>query len=350
MKKQDILGMYPEELSKSVEALGEKPFRARQIFAWLHRKKTVSFEEMTDLKADFREKLKKSFEIPVLTPERVLKSVVDGSEKYLFRLPDGNAIETMLMKYRYGNSVCVSTQVGCRMGCAFCASTIGGLVRSLTASEILSEVFTAEKLSGEPVTHVVLMGGGEPFDNYAEVVRFLRLLNHPDGRNLSLRNVTLSTSGLPDRIRQFSHEGLPVTLALSLHASDDETRKKLMPVARKYPLSEVLSACDDYFKVTGRRVSYEYAVVKNMNDRPENANALAALLHGENAHVNLIPVNPVAEKPFEEPDRERVEAFQNILEKKGISATIRREIGRDIDGACGQLRYKTKKAEEETGI
>lgn len=345
--RQDILRLYPEELKDALTSLGEKPYRARQVFAWLHARRAESFAEMTDLSKSLRQKLAEAFELPTLFPERVLKSQLDGSEKYLFRLSDGNAIETMLMKYRYGNSVCVSTQVGCRMGCAFCASTIGGLVRSLSASEILSEVFMAEKLSGEPVSHIVLMGGGEPFDNYDEVVRFLKLVNHPEGRNLSLRNVTLSTSGLPDRIRAFAEEGLPVTLALSLHASDDETRKKLMPVARKYSLREVLAACDDYYLKTGRRVTYEYAVVGTVNDSAAHAEKLASLLAGKNAHVNLIPVNPVAEKPFERPDRTRMAAFENILEKRGISATIRREIGLDINGACGQLRYETKRAEEE---
>ena len=347
-EKTDLMRLFPEELAQYAEEAGERRFRGRQLFSWIHEKRAASFSEMTDLSAAFRSALGEKAFLPALTEERVLISEIDGSMKFLFRLPDGNLIETMMMKYRYGNSVCVSTQVGCRMGCAFCASTIGGLVRSLDASEILGEVYAVERITGEKVNHVVLMGSGEPFDNYGEVVRFLKLISIPGGKNLSLRNVTLSTSGIPDAIRRFAGENMPVTLALSLHASNDETRKRLMPIARKYPLSDVLSACDFYFEKTGRRVTYEYSVVGNVNDRESDANELARLLAGRNAHVNLIPVNPVAEKTFERPDRNKMTAFQNILEKNAIHATIRREIGLDIDGACGQLRYKA--ANDRTGV
>ena len=337
---KDIRELYLEELKQEIAALGEKAFRAEQIFSWLHEKGAASFDEMTNLSLALREKLAGQFEIGSVRVRTVQESALDGTKKYLLELSDGNLIESVLMRYHYGCSVCVSTQVGCRMGCAFCASTVEGMVRNLSASEILGEIYEIERDLGEKVTHCVLMGSGEPMDNYDEVVRFLRLLGAPKGHHLSMRNVTVSTCGLPDEIRRFSQENLPVTLALSLHAADDETRKKLMPVAKRYPLSEVLRACDAYFESTGRRVSYEYAVVGGVNDNEAEALKLAALLRGKNAHVNLIPVNPVTERHFTRPDRTEIEAFQKILVKHGINATIRRELGSDIDGACGQLRRK----------
>ena len=337
---KDIRELYLEELKQEIAALGEKAFRAEQIFSWLHEKGAASFDEMTNLSLALREKLSGQFEIGSVRVRTVQESALDGTKKYLLELSDGNLIESVLMRYHYGCSVCVSTQVGCRMGCAFCASTVEGMVRNLSASEILGEIYEIERDLGERITHCVLMGSGEPMDNYDEVVRFLRLLGAPKGHHLSMRNVTVSTCGLPDGIRRFSQENLPVTLALSLHAADDETRKKLMPVAKRYPLSEVLRACDAYFESTGRRVSYEYAVVGGVNDNEAEALKLAALLKGKNAHVNLIPVNPVTERHFTRPDRTEIEAFQKILVKHGINATIRRELGSDIDGACGQLRRK----------
>ena len=253
---KDIRELYLEELKQEIAALGEKAFRAEQIFSWLHEKGAASFDEMTNLSLALREKLAGQFEIGSVRVRTVQESALDGTKKYLLELSDGNLIESVLMRYHYGCSVCVSTQVGCRMGCAFCASTVEGMVRNLSASEILGEIYEIERDLGEKVTHCVLMGSGEPMDNYDEVVRFLRLLGAPKGHHLSMRNVTVSTCGLPDEIRRFSQENLPVTLALSLHAADDETRKKLMPVAKRYPLSEVLRACDAYFESTGRRVSY----------------------------------------------------------------------------------------------
>ena len=335
---QEIRALTLDELKEALTAIGEKPFRAKQVFSWLQKKNVKSFEEMTDLSLQLREKLKERFSLESAQVEKVFRSKLDGSRKYLFRLHDRELIEGVFMPYHHGNSVCISTQVGCRMGCAFCASTIGGLKRNLSAAEMLEEVFLMEEESGERVSNIVLMGSGEPLDNYGNVVRFLRLITDPEGRNLSARSITLSTSGLPDGIRSLAKEGLPITLALSLHASDDESRKKLMPVARKYPLSEVLSACDDYFRETGRRVSYEYAVVRGENDTEEKARALAALLHGKQAHVNLIPVNPVKGKAFEKPEEAALLAFQKTLVKSGINATIRRSMGSDIEGACGQLR------------
>ena len=330
--------MTKEELRGFFTDLGEKPFRADQVFSWLHVKKCTSFDEMTNLSKALREKLGTCAEIPHLEVADLRVSRLDGTRKYLLSLSDGNVIESVLMRYKFGNSVCVSSQVGCRMGCRFCASTIGGIVRNLTASEILDEVYMIERDTGESVTHVVVMGSGEPFDNYEEVVRFIRLLNDPDGHNLSRRNVTVSTCGLPDRIRAFADEDVSSELALSLHAPDDETRKKLMPIAEKYPLSEVLDACDYYFEKTGRRITYEYACVKDVNSDVRSAEKLGRLLHGRNALVNLIPVNNVAERNYEKPESEALAAFQNALAKYGINATIRREMGADIQGACGQLR------------
>ena len=335
---KEIRALYPAELKEELVQLGEKPYRAAQVFRWLQQRNAKSFDEMTDLSLALREKLKAQFFLKSAEVEKVLKSAVDGSRKYLFRLHDGELVEGVFMPYHHGNSVCISTQVGCRMGCAFCASTIGGLARNLSAAEMLEEVFLMEEESGERISNIVLMGSGEPLDNYDNVVRFIRLVTDPEGRDLSARSITLSTSGLPEGILRLAEEGLPVTLALSLHASDDERRKKLMPVARRYPLSEVLSACDTYFKKTGRRVSYEYAVVRGENDGSAQAEALAALLHGKQAHVNLIPVNPVKGRNFEKPEAAALLAFQKILVKSGINATIRRSMGADIEGACGQLK------------
>ena len=336
---KEILSLFPEELKEWLAVSGVPSYRASQIFSWLHVKRVCSFEEMSDLPKKLRETLAESFVITSLKPVLVQQSKVDGTKKVLFECADGCRIESVFMKYHYGASICVSTQVGCRMGCRFCASTIGGLERNLSAAEILSEIYEMERLTGEDIRHLVLMGTGEPFDNYDEVVRFIRLVTAAEGKNMSARNVTLSTCGIPEKIRQFAREGLPVTLALSLHASSGEARKELMPIARKYELHEVLSACNDYFRLTGRRVTYEYAVISGENDTEKNVQELKTLLGGQNAHMNLIPVNPVREKMMKRPDRKEITAFQNALEIAGINATIRRSMGTDIDGACGQLRY-----------
>ena len=336
---EEILSLYPEELKERLASLGAPSYRASQIFAWLHGKRVRSFEEMTDLPKALREMLSGQFVITSVKAVTVQKSSEDGTVKVLFELSDGARIESVFMQYHYGASICVSTQVGCRMGCRFCASTIGGLERNLSAAEMLSELYEMERLTGADIRHMVLMGTGEPFDNYDEVIRFIRLAICPDGKNMSARNLTLSTSGIPEMIRRFADEGLPVTLALSLHASSQEARETLMPVARRFPLSEVLSACDAYFEKTGRRVTYEYAVISGENDTAKNVKELKELLSGRNAHMNLIPVNPVREKMMRRPSRDEILAFQNALEIAGIHATIRRSLGTDIDGACGQLRY-----------
>ncbi len=340
MTATDIRSLYPEELLELTAGYGEKPYRAKQLFARLHRLTAASYDEMTDLSKAFRERLKEDHPLITLKKARMQESALDGTRKYLFALPDGNMIESVLMRYEFGNSVCVSSQVGCRMGCRFCASTVDGLIRDLTASEMLEQIYAIRRDTGEPVSHVVIMGSGEPLDNFTNVVRFIALLTHPDGLNLSRRNITLSTCGIPDRIRELADLDLGVTLALSLHAPDDETRKKLLPIANRYALKEVLSACDYYFEKTGRRVTYEYALTAGVNDSDGHAEALSRLLSHRNAHVNLIPVNPVRERETRRPDGGRVRAFHKILEKNRINATIRREMGSDIDGACGQLRRR----------
>ena len=336
--KTDICRLKPEELAESIRALGEPAYRASQIFSWLHQKKAESFSEMTNLSKALREKLAEHFEITVMHPEKVLVSGIDGTRKYVFALRDGNVIESVFMRYHHGNSVCISSQAGCRMGCRFCASAIGGLERDLTASEMLWQVYRIEKESGEHVSNVVIMGSGEPFDNYDEVVRFLRLVTDKNGQDMSARNITVSTCGLVPGILRLADEGLPVTLALSLHAAVQEKREEIMPVAKTYHLPEVLSACRTYYEKTGRRLSFEYSVGKGVNDSPDDADRLAALIRGMNGHVNLIPINPVKESGFRQPEREAVEAFRDRLLSHGINVTIRREMGRDISSACGQLR------------
>ena len=336
--KKDIKSLYLPELEEEFRGLGEPRYRAGQVFDWLHQKQVTEFAQMTNLSKALREKLSAAYEIPVMTVEDRLVSAVDGTEKYLLALPDGNVIEAVLMTYDYGRSLCVSSQVGCRMGCAFCASTLHGLVRNLTAGEMLEEVYRIQSLCGGRIDHVVIMGCGEPLDNYENVVRFIRLLSDEKGHNISQRHITVSTCGLVPRMHDLAGEGLAVTLALSLHAPNDEIRRTLMPVAKRYALPEVLSACDAYFAATGRRVSYEYCLIDGVNDTDGHAEELARLLAGKNCHVNLIPMNPVEERAHLRETRGREQAFKNKLEKLGINATIRKKMGRDIAGACGQLR------------
>ena len=342
----DIRAMYPEELEELILSFGEKKFRAKQIFEWLHKKKAASFEEMTNLSSTLREKLKQETELVTLKPVQELISRIDGTRKYLFELSDGNVIESVWMEYKHGNSVCISSQAGCRMGCRFCASTLNGLERNLTASEMLEQIYRISAITGKRVDNVVIMGSGEPLDNYDNVLRFLHLITDSQAGGISRRNITLSTCGLVPRIRQLADENPGVTLALSLHAADDETRKTLMPIARKYALSEVLPACDYYFEKTGRRVSYEYSLVKGVNDTAEEAYKLSALLKGRNCHVNLIPVNPIKERDYRQSGHSEIQAFKDKLEKNRINVTIRREMGRDIDGACGQLRRRHMTSEK----
>ena len=336
--KKDIRSFTFEELSGTLEAMGEKRYRAGQIYSWLHEKQVSDFEQMTNLSRPLRQKLADNFSLTVLEAVQVLTSKLDGTRKYLFRLSDGNVIESVWMEYHHGASVCISSQVGCRMGCRFCASTLDGLVRNLEPSEMLEQIYRMQEHMGRRISSVVVMGSGEPFDNYDNFVKFVRILTDPRGLGLSARSVTVSTCGLPDRIRDLAGEGLPVTLALSLHAPDDEKRRQLMPVANKYSIKEVLAACDTYFEKTGRRVSFEYSLVGDVNDTEEEARALAALLGKRNCHVNLIPVNPIKERKYVRSGGAAAANFKNILEKSGINVTIRREMGRDINGACGQLR------------
>ena len=347
MEKRDIKSMELLELTEFVKELGEKPFRAKQLYQWMHEKLASSYEEMTNLPKGFRGKLKENTSYTSLETVRILQSGIDGTRKYLFGLGDGNIIESVLMKYKHGNSVCISSQVGCRMGCRFCASTLDGLTRNLTAGEMLDQIYRIQASTGERVSNVVVMGSGEPMDNYENLLRFIRLLSDENGLHISQRNITVSTCGLVPQIKRFADEGLSVTLALSLHAPNDEVRKTLMPIANKYSLSEVLPACREYYEKTGRRLTFEYSLVQGVNDNLEEAKKLTELLKDMHGHVNLIPVNPIKERDYRQSGREAIESFKAYLEKKGINVTVRREMGRDIGGACGQLRKSYLKKEEE---
>lgn len=340
MTKSDIKSWNQKELEEFLVSLGEKPFRARQIYSWLHQRLAVSFQEMTDISKALKEKLASCCKLTGLCQVRRQISAVDGTRKYLFELDDGNRVESVWMRYQHGNSVCISSQVGCRMGCRFCASTIDGLVRNLTPAEMLDQVYRITADTGERVSHVVVMGMGEPLDNYENLLKFVKLLTDERGLHISQRNVTVSTCGLVPKIRALAEEELAITLALSLHASSQEKRLALMPVANKYEIYQVVDACRYYFEKTGRRITFEYALVGGVNDGEEDARELAALISDLNCHVNLIPVNPVLERDFVQPDPARIQNFKNKLEKYGINVTIRREMGRDIDGACGQLRRR----------
>lgn len=340
MEKLDIKSLYEDELKERMVSLGEKPFKGKQVFEWLHKKTVGSYGEMTNLSLNLRNKLEEQEPLVCLEPVEVQTSKIDGTQKYLFRLRDGNVIESVWMKYKHGNSVCISSQVGCRMGCRFCASTIGGLTRNLLPSEMLDQVYRIQEMTGERVSNVVVMGTGEPMDNYDNLLRFIRILSDEKGQNISQRNLTVSTCGIVPRIRQLAEEELTITLALSLHAPTDEKRRELMPIAYKYSLTEVISACKYYFEKTGRRLTFEYSLVGGKNDSEADARELAALIGGLNCHVNLIPVNPIKERNFVQSDKKVIENYKNKLEKYRINVTIRREMGRDIDGACGQLRKK----------
>lgn len=349
MEKLDIKSLPYEQLIAQIEAMGEKKFRAGQLYDWMHKKCVGSFDEMTNLSKDLREKCKEKFDYTSLTLLREQTSKIDGTKKFLFELYDGNVVESVWMKYKHGNSVCISSQVGCRMGCRFCASTLDGLTRNLRPSEMLDQIYAITKATGERVSNVVVMGTGEPFDNYENLLVFIRMLTDEHGLNISQRNLTVSTCGLVPKIYELAKEKLQITLALSLHATTDEKRKQLMPIAYQYTIEELMQACAHYANETGRRVTFEYSMVKGVNDTQEDAELLSRLAKRAGAHVNLIPVNPIKERDFKAPDTRFVQAFQNKLEKNRIAVTIRREMGRDIDGACGQLRKrhldeKTKEA------
>lgn len=336
--KKDLKSMTCQELEVELLALGEKAFRARQVYDWIHVKLAEGFDEMTSLSGELRKKLEQTYSMTCLKVVDEKVSAVDGTRKFLFRLEDGNIIESVWMQYHHGNSVCISSQVGCRMGCRFCASTLDGLARNMRASEMLDQIYRIQRITGERVSNVVVMGSGEPMDNYENVVRFIQLVSQEKGLNISQRSITVSTCGLPSQIRCFAEEGLQVTLALSLHAPDDQVRAALMPVAKSYGLKEVLEACHYYYEQTGRRLTFEYSLVQGVNDNAREARALARLIKDQHGHVNLIPVNPIKERDFVQSGQKAIREFKNILEKSGINVTIRREMGRDIGGACGQLR------------
>ena len=336
--RTDIKSMSAEELEEFIVNLGDKKFRGAQIFQWLHQKLVTSFDEMTNLSKALREKLEKECRITALRAEAVQVSKLDQTTKYLFELYDKNLIESVLMKYHHGNSVCISSQVGCRMGCRFCASTLDGCVRNLTPSEMLDQIYTIQKMSGERVDNVVAMGSGEPLDNYENLLKFISLLNSEKGLNISARNITVSTCGLVPEIFKLADRKLQITLAVSLHAPNDELRKTMMPIANKYSVDEIMDACRYYILQTGRRISFEYSLVRDVNDSEDCARQLISLVKGMNCHINLIPVNPIKERDYRQSEQKAIHAFKNKLEKNGINVTIRREMGRDIDGACGQLR------------
>ena len=342
MEKTDIKSLNLEELTAFVESLGEKKFRAKQIYEWIHRKHVASFSEMTNISAALIEKLNQNCTLTSLKKADVQISKIDGTRKYLFLLDDGNVIESVLMRYKHGNSVCISSQVGCRMGCRFCASTLDGLVRGLRPSEMLDQIYQIGTDIGERISNVVVMGTGEPLDNYDNLLKFIKLLSDENGLNISQRNLTVSTCGIVPRMRELADKKLQITLALSLHASNQEKRLQLMPVANKYDIHEVIDACRYYFEQTGRRVTFEYSLVGGVNDTKEDAKELTELIHGMNCHVNLIPVNPIRERDYVQSNAHVIEAFKEKLERSGLTVTVRREMGRDIDGACGQLRRKYK--------
>ncbi len=340
----DIKSMTLEEITGALREMGEPAFRGKQVFTWLHRG-AVSFDAMSNLSKALREKLAAAYTITA--PKVACKQVsrLDGTMKYLWELGDGNCIETVLMHYHHGNTVCISSQVGCRMGCAFCASTLGGKVRNLTASEMLDQVLFTQLDSGETISNIVLMGIGEPLDNLDTVLRFLELVNHPDGLHIGMRHISLSTCGLIPGIRRLGELELQLTLSVSLHAPDSETRSRIMPVNRAYNVDALFEACHWYFQKTGRRISFEYAMIDGVNDQDWQADLIAQKVRGMPAHVNLIPLNDVRESPWK-PSR-RIAAFQKRLEEHGITATVRRSLGGDIDAACGQLRKRAAEAQRE---
>jgi len=341
MQKQDIRSMLPEELATAILVLGEKPFRAKQIFHWLNRG-VERFDEMTNLSQPLREKLDANFTLSV--PQLLDKQTSrDGTIKYLWQLADSNCVETVLMQYRHGNTVCISTQVGCRMGCTFCASAIGGLVRNLEPSEMMGQVLFTARDSGLAISNIVLMGIGEPLDNLDRVLRFLKLVNHSDGLHIGMRHITLSTCGLVEEIDKLGEHNIQLTLSVSLHAPDDATRNRLVPANRKGGVDALMAACKRYFARTGRRVSFEYAMIDGVNDSPEQAIRLAKLVRDTGGHVNIIPLNPIAERTLCPSGKTNLDLFSETLRGRGVSVTVRRTLGQDIDAACGQLRKRREK-------
>ena len=339
----DLKSMTLEEITVALRAMGEPQFRGKQVFTWLHRGIT-DFDQMINIPKSLREKLRAEYTLTVPTVARKQESKLDGTIKYLWQLSDGNCIETVLMSYHHGNTVCISSQVGCRMGCKFCASTLAGKVRDLRPSEMLDQVLFTQLDSGREISNIVLMGIGEPLDNRANVLRFLELINHPDGMNIGMRHISLSTCGVVPGIDALAEDNLQLTLSVSLHAPDSATRSRIMPVNKAYDVEELFAACHRYFKKTGRRISFEYAMIDGVNDHDWQADLLAEKIHGMPGHVNLIPLNDVVESEFK--PSKRVSAFQKRLESHGLTATIRRSLGGDIDASCGQLRRKEMKERE----
>lgn len=344
----DIKSMTLSELTEYIVSKGYPKFRAKQIYDWCHVKVVRKVDEMNNIPKDLRENLQKDF-VSLEIVER-LESKVDGTNKFVFRLHDGNVIESVFMPYKHGNSVCISSQAGCRMGCRFCASTLMGLARNLTASEMLDQIYAISYVTGERVSNVVVMGTGEPLDNYDNLCRFIELLTNGDGLNISQRNVTVSSCGLVPEIYRLADEEFTITFALSLHAPNDEKRQALMPIAKKYSIEEVLKACRYYFDKTGRRITFEYSLVAGENDTKKDAEELSSLLRGFPCHVNLIPINPIKEREYKRADQSSVQKFKNMLEKNTINATIRRGMGKDIDAACGQLRKTYMESTKEGGL
>lgn len=342
-KKADLKSFNLGELTVEIQKMGEKSFRAGQLYQWLHKNLARNYEEMANLPKTLKEFCKNNYEFTSLIPIEVQESKIDGTKKFLFELYDGNVVESVWMQYKHGNSVCISSQVGCKMGCRFCASTLGGLERSLLPSEMLDQIYAITRLTKERVSNVVVMGTGEPLDNYENLLKFIELLTDENGLNISQRNITVSTCGLVPAMRELADQKLQITLALSLHAATDEKRRELMPIAYQYSLKELMEACEYYFEQTGRRITFEYSLVGGVNDHDEDAKKLISLIRHLNCHVNLIPVNPIAERDYVESAHSAITAFKNKLEKSGINVTIRREMGRDIDGACGQLRRRHTK-------
>ncbi len=338
----DLKDLEYGELCDFLTGLGEAKFRAKQIFSWLS-KGVVSFDEMTDISKELREKLEKSAHISRLEIEKKLVSKIDKTTKYLFCLEDGNCIESVVMYYKHGVTICVSSQIGCRMGCRFCASTIGGRVRNLTSGEILNQIIFAEKDLGERISNIVIMGIGEPLDNFSNVIKFLHNANNPNGLNIGYRHISLSTCGVVPKIYELAEQNLPITLSISLHAPDDSIRDSIMPINHKYKIEELIKACKEYLKRTKRRISFEYALISGVNDTAENADELSRLLSGMLCHVNIIPVNSIKEREYVSGDKENIRKFCERLLKNGINATVRRELGRDINASCGQLRRNSTK-------
>ncbi len=340
---RDILSMTFEELSAEFSVLGIQKFRAKQVYEWLHRHLASDYDEMLNLPKTLREQLAENFSLNCCKIAKKQVSKLDNTVKFLFELHDGDYVESVVMKYKYGYTICVSSQVGCKMGCAFCASTLGGFKRSLTAGEILSQLYVAQKDLGERISHIVLMGMGEPLDNFGNVMRFLALVTDEKGLNISMRNISLSTCGIVPKIDELLKKHLQLTLSISLHAPNDEIRSKIMPVNKSYPVDELLKVCRRYAAETSRRISFEYSMLAGFNDTDECARQLASKLKGMLCHVNLIPVNEIDESPYKPSSPERIERFVSILGQNGINATVRRKLGSDIDASCGQLRQKENK-------